>query len=182
MPHLTLDDYFSGCIVLNFLGGLGLGATMTCRQDCLPKEILEMYLHKKKTDSLPRPNAARFFNPMVAVKDVAAVDDKKGYRRMHTSFQSTSSCNISTVNALISCNMSIRRRERGRGENKRYWGIEMNHHARSLYLRSYSRIDCIDHLIKNTRIFYRSWKYWHSPVLHAKGRHSTCALSAVKVN
>jgi hypothetical protein len=96
------------------------------------------------------------------------VDGKKGYQRVHTSFQSTSSCNISTVNALSSCNMSIRRRERGRGDNKRHWGIEMNH-ARSLYLGSYFRIDCIDHLIQNARIFYRSWKYWHSPVLHAKG-------------
>jgi hypothetical protein len=41
--------------------------------------------------------------------------------------------------------------------------------ARELYLGSYSRIDSIDHLIKNARIFYRSWKYWHSPMLHGKG-------------
>lgn len=168
MPHMTWDNYFSGCIILNLLGELGLGATVTCRRDRLPKEITDTYLHKKKTDSSPRPKAARYFNPIVAVKNVAAVDGKKGYQRVHTSFQSTSSCNISTVNALSSCNMSIRRRERGRGLNKRYWGIEMNH-ARSLYLQSYYRIDCIDHLIQNARIFYRSWKYWHSPVLHGKG-------------
>jgi hypothetical protein len=168
MPHMTWDNYFSGCLVMRFLGELGFGATMTCRRDRLPKEIPETNLHKKKTDSSPRPKAARFFNPINAVKRVPAVEDKKGYQRVHTSFQSTSSCNISTVNALSSCHMSIRRRERGRGDNKRYWGIEMNH-ARTLYLGSYYRIDCIDHLIQNSNIFYRSWKYWHSPVLHGKG-------------
>jgi hypothetical protein len=41
--------------------------------------------------------------------------------------------------------------------------------ARNLYLGSYFRIDVIDHLIKNAKLFYRSWKYWHSPMLHGKG-------------
>ena len=27
----------------------------------------------------------------------------------------------------------------------------------------------MDHLIKNYRLKYRSWKYWHSPMLHAMG-------------
>ena len=39
--------------------------------------------------------------------------------------------------------------------------------ARQLYLGTYYRIDSIDHLIKNCRLKYRSWKYWHSPMLHA---------------
>jgi hypothetical protein len=42
-------------------------------------------------------------------------------------------------------------------------------HARSLHLGSCCRIDCIDHLLQNARIFHQSWKRWHSPVLHAKG-------------
>jgi hypothetical protein len=167
MPHMTWDNYFSGCLVFKFLGELGFGATMTCRRDRLPKEIPEANLHKKKTDSSPRPKAARFFNPINAVQKVPPAEEKRGYQRVHTSFQSTSSCNISTVNALSSCTKSIRRRERGRGNSKRHWGIEMND-ARALYLGSYYRIDCIDHLIQNARIFYRSWKYWHSPVLHGK--------------
>ena len=84
------------------------------------------------------------------------------------SFQSTSSCNISTVNALSNCELFVskRERERGFGANKRTWGIEMNS-ARELYLATYSRINLIDHLIKNCRLKYRSWKYWHSPMLHA---------------
>jgi hypothetical protein len=63
--------------------------------------------------------------------------------------------------------MSIQRRERGRGDNTQYWGIEMND-ARTLYLGSYYRIECMDHLIQNSWIFYHSWKYWYSPVLHGK--------------
>ena len=39
--------------------------------------------------------------------------------------------------------------------------------ARELYLGTYSRIDSIDHLIKNCRMKYQSWKNWHSPMLHA---------------
>ena len=89
-PHMTWDNYFSGsCIILNLLGELVLGATVTCRHDRRPKEITDTYLHKKKTDSSPRPKAARYFNPIVAVKNVPAVDGKKGCQQVHTSFQST---------------------------------------------------------------------------------------------
>ena len=45
-------------------------------------------------------------------------------------------------------------RERGHFDNRRYWGIEMNE-ARQLYLGTYSRIDSIDHLVKNCRMEYR---------------------------
>ena len=39
--------------------------------------------------------------------------------------------------------------------------------VRQLYLGTYSRIDSIDHLIKNCRMKYRCWKYLHSPMIHA---------------
>ena len=39
--------------------------------------------------------------------------------------------------------------------------------ARQLYLGTYSHIDSIDHLIKNCRMKYRCWKYWHSPMIHS---------------
>ena len=89
------------------------------------------------------------------------------YERFHTLFQSTLSCNISTVNALNEYILWLWKKERGKGKSKRLWGIEMNS-ARNLYLKSYYRIDCMDHMIKNARLFYRSWKYWHSPMLHEK--------------
>ena len=40
-------------------------------------------------------------------------------------------------------------------------------HARRIYLSTYFRIDAVDHLIKNARLFYRTWKHWHAPVNHA---------------
>jgi len=165
-PHTTWDNYFSGDKISDWAGQNGFGATMTCRRDRLPIRGDEV-LHKKKTDSGKRPKAARFQQPITAVKTVEANGSSQKYTRVHCSFQSTSSCNISTVNALNGCNGYVRRRERGRMENKRLWGIEMNE-SRQLYLGSYSRIDSIDHLIKNTNMFYRSWKYWHSPMLHGK--------------
>jgi hypothetical protein len=60
MPHMTWDNYFSGCTIFKFLRELRFGAAMTCCWDCLPKEIPEGNL-KKKTDSSPRPKAACFF-------------------------------------------------------------------------------------------------------------------------
>ena len=48
----------------------------------------------------------------------------------------------------------------------RYRGIDMNE-VRQLYLGTYSRIDSIDHFIKNCSMKYRCWKYWNSPNIHA---------------
>jgi hypothetical protein len=40
--------------------------------------------------------------------------------------------------------------------------------SRMMYLQSYYQIDTIDHLISNCNMFYHSWKYWHSPMIHRK--------------
>jgi hypothetical protein len=107
-----------------------------------------------------------FLNPINAVKIVPAADAKTIYQRVHTFFQSTSSCNILTVNALSSCSMMIQRQ--GQGDNKQYWDIEMND-APTLCRGSYYQIDCVDHLIQTAWIFNQGWKYCHLPVLHGKG-------------
>ena len=100
----------------------------------------------KKIDTKARSKAARFREPIKMVKYVHALGGLAAYERVHTSFQSTSSCNISTVNALNECILWIRKMERGTGKSKRLWGVEMNS-ARNLYLQSYYRIDCMDHMI-----------------------------------
>ena len=166
-PHSTWDNYFSGCQIFNWMGEEGYETTMTTRRDRLPSGVRGDYFHKKGTNSNDRTKAARFLHPIVATRKVPASGNKKAYERVHCSFQSTSSCNIATVNALNTCDIYVRERSRGRGENKRHWAIEMNE-ARDLYLSTYSRIDSIDHLIKNCHMFYRSWKYWHAAMLHAK--------------
>ena len=109
---------------------------MTCCRDHLPKNIPGEYFHKKKTTSDSGAKVARFHQPICAMKTVMPEGDKEAYERVHVSFQSASSCNLSTVNALNECSMFIRKKERGRGASKRQWGIEMNG-ARMMYLQSY---------------------------------------------
>ena len=41
-------------------------------------------------------------------------------------------------------------------------------HARQLYLATYGVIDTMNQAIKSSRLYYYSWKYWHSPMLHGK--------------
>ena len=160
-PCITVDNYFVCDKVLHWAGIQGLGVIGTNARNLLPKDIPLNYLCTEKVDSTSNvTKVARFSNPVVAVKD------NDGYQRVHVTFQSTSSCNIASVNALNECRLFVEIRERGTNANKRQWGIEMNH-ARRLYLSTYGRIDSADHLLKNAAIFYRTWKYWHAAKNHA---------------
>ena len=148
-PHITWDNYFSGDNIMSYAGTHGFGLTMTCRRDRLPRDIPGMYLQKQKTASKARSKAARFNKPIFCIKSTAG-----GGAIQLTSFQSTSSCNIIHVNALNSLDLYAQARERGRGNNKRQWAIEMNE-SRKLYLNTYGTIDRLDHLIQNTNMSYR---------------------------
>ena len=44
-PHTTWYNYFSGDIVMDWLGQNGFGATMTCRSDRLPSGVPNHFLH-----------------------------------------------------------------------------------------------------------------------------------------
>jgi hypothetical protein len=58
--------------------------------------------------------AAHFHEPVVLVKQIEEDGEKKAFEQVcHTSFQSTSLCNISMVNAINNCSMFICRKERG---------------------------------------------------------------------
>ena len=105
-PHVTMDNYFSGDKICDWIGQKGFGATMTCWRDRLPSGVPGKYWHKQRTNTSKRTKVARFFQPIVAVKDHEATEDHCAYMRVHVSFQSTSSCNISTVNALSKCNLA----------------------------------------------------------------------------
>ena len=161
-PHLTWDNYFSGVEVFHYTGQKGFGLTMTCRRNRLPKGIEVEFMHKGKTDKIAtRIKAARHIEPVILVKE------EENYEIVLTSFQSTSSCNLMSVNSISENKNFVEARSRGRKDQKRIYVIEQNM-SRLLYLKTYSRIDSIDHLIKITNINYRTWKYWHSPVNHAK--------------
>jgi hypothetical protein len=79
-------------------------------------------------------------------QDSDTVNDKKDYILCHTSFQSTGGTNISTVNALSLVILCVRDRSKGRGQQKRTWGIEMNE-AQETYLKNYSAVDKIDQML-----------------------------------
>ena len=160
-PHITFDNYFSGEDICHYAGKKGFGLLMTNRRDRLPKEVKSEYMHKKKTDSSKRTKVARYIEPVILV------NEQDNYEIVLTSFQSTSSCNIISVNSMNSIHNFVEARSRGRKNKKRIYVIEQNL-ARYLYLKTYSRIDSIDHLIKNCKLHYRTWKYWHAPVNHAK--------------
>ena len=89
-----------------------LWATMTYQRDRLPPGVPGRYWNKQKSDTSKKNKVARVLQPIVAVKEVEATDKYKEYRRVHVSFQSTSSCNISTINALSNCELSISKRKR----------------------------------------------------------------------
>ncbi len=72
------------------------------------------------------------------------------------SFQSTGGTNITSVNALSLSlvELYVRERNKGRGNQKRPWGIEMNE-ARETYLKTYSAIDKIDQMLLGWDIKYK---------------------------
>ena len=160
-PTVCADNFFYDDKMLDWIGEKGFSSIGTCARNCLPRGIDKKYLHAEKHQpGCKYSRVARMTNPIVAVKDC------NGYQRVHVSFQSTSSANITTVNCLNDARLFVELRERGKGDSKRTWGIEMND-ARRLYLSTYFTIDVADHLLKNANIFYRTWKYWHAPMNHA---------------
>ena len=167
-PHMTWDNFFSGDSIMHWLGQKGFAATMTCRRDRLPKDVPKKYFHHEKGPSDLKSKVARFEQPITAVQHFPAFPDegKKAFTRTHVSFQSTGATNISTVNALNSSQLYAVVKQRGIGDEKRQWGIEMNE-ARLLYLKTYGRIDTIDSLINHSHMNYRSQKYWHSAMIEA---------------
>ena len=49
--HITMDNYFSGEKIADWVGQNSFGVTMTCRGDRLPSGVPERYWHKQKTDT-----------------------------------------------------------------------------------------------------------------------------------
>jgi hypothetical protein len=151
--HVAMDNFFSGDEVLRFLGEGQWKAPMTCRRDQLPKEVLKMYFNfLKATPVNTRSKVARFEQPIIAVKNIIqprkkasndednvqgtkaltqidnepVADEKKDYVICHVSFQSTGGTNITSVNALSLVELYVSQQNKGRGNQKGTWGIEMN--------------------------------------------------------
>ncbi len=108
---------------------------------------------------------ARFEQPIVAIKKVIENGGQKAYTQTMVTFQSTSGTNIAGVNNLLLLTLHVQPKYRGNKNNKFVWAVEQNQ-ARDIYLNQYHGVDSLDH-IKNTGNKYITWKFWHSPYLHA---------------
>jgi len=164
-PHITADNHFSGDHVLEYGGEMGVGITVTTRRDRFPKGLKPYFHHQKVKPGDLKARVMRYENPIIAIKQVEATETTKAYTKTHVSFQSTGCTNISGVNNLPSAGLYVTQKSRGKGSNKRVWGIEQNE-GRQTYLSQYYAVDNTDHMISNAMIGYITWKYWHSPYLH----------------
>jgi hypothetical protein len=99
---------------------------------------------------------------------------------MLVSFQSTGATNIAGANNLLSHTLFVQPKFRGANKNKFAWATEQNE-GRAIYLNHYHGVDSMDHMIKNTGNFFISWKYWHSPYLHAMSIVSRMQRRTVKM-
>ena len=153
---------------------MGFGLTLTNRRDRFPTGTKPYFHHGKTTPGCPKGKAARYENPIVAVKQTPASTNAKAYTRTQVSFQSTGATNIQGVNNLPSCSLYVSTKARGQGTNKRVWGIEQNE-GRQTYLGTYYAIDNVDHMISMAMISYVTWKYWHAPMLHGFAMAVTAA-------
>ncbi len=92
----------------------------------MPKSVDKKYFNYIKGAAVnDRSKVTGFEQPIIAVKHVTHGKGKE-YTLTHVSFQLTGGTNISSVNALSSVGLYVRERNRGRGNQKRRWGIEMN--------------------------------------------------------
>eukprot|EP00536_Pseudo-nitzschia_multiseries_P014798 jgi/Psemu1/40172/gm1.40172_g len=177
-PHLS-DS------ILDWMGERGLGMIGTVARNKLPKGVSYKYFHNENASQSGKKIAciARMCNPVTLVKEVPAKAEAgkltKAYQRVHCSFQSTGSCNLGSVNSLSTNSFFLHRKERGSGNDKRFWAIETNH-ARELYLQAYGKLDQIDSSISRVNISYKSWKYYHSAVNHTKALSIATAYDVYK--
>ncbi len=167
------------------------------------KRFQKMYFNfLKATPVNTRSKVARFEQPMIAVKNIIkprkkasndndvvqgtrastnkdnelVADEKKDFVICHVSFQSTGGTNITSVNALSLVELYVREQNKGRGNQKRTWGIEMNE-ARETYLKTYSAVDKIYQMLLGWDVKYKSWRWWHAPMRHAKAIAMSIAYS-----
>lgn len=148
-PHVTRDDHFSGDEIMLFAAETGVGLTMTCQRGRLPKGIPLKHWHKISAPvQTPCARAAQWEHPAVAIKHHA------GSTLQCVSFQSTSSCDIVSINTFNGVSLFTQTKSRGQKDNKQQWGIEMSE-ARHLHLNTHGKMDSIDHFLDNCDMFHK---------------------------
>ena len=145
-PHLTFDNFFFKERVSRYLGNVGIPHTCTCARNKLPFQLDNKFFHKEKGQRVGM-KAARYLPPIVFVKE------EDNYRMVLFSFQSTGTTNIMCVNSVSDGRFYVKRKERGRKDNKYVRLIEMNM-GRELYLLTYGAVDNLDALIEMCKVSF----------------------------
>jgi len=155
-----MDNHFSGDATSEEVGENGWKCNMTCQRDRFPSSVPKKYFHSLKECKVDAGSRVDQFEELIiAVKrGVSTNPGKKDYTIVHISFQSTGSTNIQCVNVVREVTNFVQQRERGRGATKRVWVIEMNE-GQEMYLKTYSAVDKVDHMLKEWESFYISWKW-----------------------
>ena len=82
LPHITMDNHFSGDHIIKLLGERGGRGCWTTQRGRLIKKIPKTHLHGKKgVDINARSKAARYMQPIVAVKHVTPPPPAAGRNR-----------------------------------------------------------------------------------------------------
>ena len=77
----------------------------TVRRDRHPKGVTSQYMHKKITEPMNLAAKCSKFNEPIIMAHKEKTETKSTNNKVHVSFQSTSSCNIQSVNILSKCFM-----------------------------------------------------------------------------
>eukprot|EP00957_Ditylum_brightwellii_P012190 920986-Ditylum_brightwellii.AAC.1 len=87
-------------VVEDWMGAEGFGGIVTCRRDCMPRDIPVEYLYKKKIDESDRTKVAHFFNHMVVIKNPEAITEMTTHADGNDTDLSMCACFIS-VNIIV---------------------------------------------------------------------------------
>eukprot|EP00536_Pseudo-nitzschia_multiseries_P005825 jgi/Psemu1/13658/gm1.13658_g len=126
----------------NFFNWLGFGMIGTVAQNRLPKTVEDKYFHKENLSSASAKRClriARLCNPITMVKEVPACAEAGRFTKGYRHIH----CSFQSTGA---CNIGS---------------------VNSLDLNGFF-LDQIDSVILRSNIGYKSWKYYHAPINHAK--------------
>jgi hypothetical protein len=125
-PHIVADNHFSGDEVMKLFGKKGYSCTMTNLRDRFPQGLKEYLHHGKVSNGCAKAKAMCYAMPIIVIKQCPAVNESKAFTQTLVSFQSTGVMNICGVNNLLSVTNYVSKKVRGKGNQKRVWGIEQN--------------------------------------------------------
>ena len=157
-PLIGADNFFSGPQTWKPIHAVGWGYIGTTNRARLV--FAKNTLHCGKV----KPELTKLDRMMPPI--TVTLDDFPNF--VHCSFLSTGPTNIVGVNAFPTVTTYTQQKQRGRGEKKRIWDIEMNE-PRKMYLTRYGVIDRIDARLRRLKLKLLSRRYHLAAMLNGFG-------------